>query len=353
MQNVKVEQLTGMVYAMTNAAVKNEVTAFQRGTDGKLTFRKAYATGGRGSGEKKVDPLSSQGSLILSPSGRFLFAVNAGSNTISSFRVANSGTLFLADEDNSGGVRPNSLAVHGNLLYVSNVGKTNNSNVTGFRVQKDGSLTRITGSTHALSSASAQPACTVFSPDGRQLIVSELNTNRLSVFHVNNDGSLKGPTVNNSNGGSPFGSVFLSRGILLVSEAGPNALSSYTVSENGTLSVLSGSVLNGQSATCWVAATRNEHFAYTANAGSGTITIYRIRNNGTLAVVDNAASTRSGTAAPIDSGVSRDGRNLYVLNGNKGSISVFRIRINGLLLRLQVIHNQALPTLGAQGLAVR
>lgn len=355
MHKVESKRRTGMVYAMTNYAERNEVIAFKRRPDGKLIRMKAYATGGRGTGERKVDPLASQGSLILSRNGRFLFAVNAGSNNISSFRVSNSGKLTLVDVDPSGGVRPNSITVFGNLLYVSNVGNpTNNiaSNITGFRVLKNGRLRRITGSKHRLSTATAQPACVVFSPRGRLLVVSELNTNRLSVFRVNSNGALTGPTINKSNGAGPFGSVFLSRGLLLVSESGPNALSSYTAAASGKLSVVSGSVRNRELATCWVVTSRNEHFAYTANAGSGTISIYRIRNNGTLSLVKNVATTRAGTAAPIDSGVSKDGRNLYVLNGNQGSITVFRIQKNGQLFRLQVLRDTGLPQLGSQGLAV-
>lgn len=346
----------GMVYAMTNSAVRNEVIAFRRGLNGKLIRMKGYATGGRGSGEKIVDPLASQGSLILSRNGRFLFAVNAGSNSISSFRVSRSGRLILADVDHSGGVRPNSLSVFGDLLYVSNVGNAANniaSNVTGFRVGCDGRLVRIPGSTRSLSTRRAQPACIVFSPRGGLLVVSELNTNKLSVYRVKRNGILTRPIINNSSGAGPFGSVFLSTGALLVSEAGPNALSSYTASANGHLSVISGSVRNGQQATCWVVISRNERFAYTTNAGSGTISRYRIKSNGTLVLAKNINSTRSGTGAPIDSGVSKDGRNLYVLNGNQGSISAFRIFNDGRLQRLQVLKKTGLPQVGAQGLAVR
>lgn len=346
-----------MVYAMTNAAARNEIVSFRRGINGRLTRSKVYSTGGRGTGEKVVDPLVSQGSLVISHNGRLLFVVNARSDSISSFRVANNGTLTRADVKPSGGIRPNSLAVHGNLLYISNVGNAANniaSNITGFRVQNDGRLTRIMGATYSLSTADAQPACVVFSPSGRQLVVSELNNNRLSVFHVNMDGTLTGPTVNNSNGEGPFGAVFLSTGLLLVAEAGTNALSSYRVTANGKLDVISGSIRNGQQATCWVAVSKSEHFAYTSNTGSNTITTYRIKNNGKLAVVENVASTRAGVSAgPIDSEVSKDGRNFYVLNGSQGSVSTFRIRKNGRLLRLQVIRHQGLPRIGAQGLAVR
>lgn len=354
MQGLQKNRRTGMVYTMTNTAPRNKVVAFHRDIDGKLTPMRAYSTGGSGTGEKKVDPLSSQGSLILSRIGNFLFTVNAGGNSISSFHVANNGVLTLINVKPSGGVKPNSLAMHGNLLYVTNAGNTaNDSNITGFRVLKDGSLSRINGSKHTLSMPSAQPSCVVFSPNGCHLVVSELNTNRLSVFRVNRDGTLHGPTINKSSGTSPFGSTFLSKGLLLVSEAGPNALSSYLLAANGNLSVISGSVRNGQLATCWVSASRNGDFAYTSDAGSGTISIYRIRNNGTLSYLQSVNSTRTGTAAPLDSCVSRDGSNFYVLNGNKGSISTFRIRNNGNLLRLQVVTDSELPVVGAQGLAVR
>ena len=345
----------GVVYAMTNAVDNNEVIAFRRGFDGTLSRHKAYETGGSGTGAQVVDPLSSQGSLILSRDGRFLFAVNAGSNSISSFRVKRCGGLKLVDVEPSGGIFPNSLAVSHKLLYVTNAGDAANniaSNVTGFYVKKDGNLKRIVESTKSLSAVNAQPACVVFSPHGHKLVVSELNTNLLSVFLVNFDGTLTGPTVNNSSGGGPFGSVFLRKGFLLVSEAGPNALSSYTANSDGTLNVISPSVLNGQLATCWVSASPHEHFAYTSDAGSGTISIYRIKRDGRLSYVKSVFSTPDGTAAPLDSGVSKHGRNFYVLNGNEGTISVFRVRRNGRLTLLEVFVDTGLPELGAQGLAV-
>ncbi len=355
MQKINCRWRMGAVYAMTNASERNEVISFRRNLDGTLTHMNAYATGGSGTGAQIVDPLGSQGSLILSGDGSLLFAVNAGSNSISSFRVSECGALSLVDVEPSGGVLPNSLSVFGNLLYVTNAGNPDMqiaSNVTGFCVRKDGRLSPIDDSTHSLSTPDAQPACVVFSPRGRRLLVSELNNNILSVFRVNRDGTLTGPVVTDSSGAGPFGSVFLSSGLLLVSEAGAGALSSYTIDRDGTLDVISGSVRNGQTATCWVAASRSENFAFTSNTGSGTITTYRIKDNGSLMITDIAYSTLKEIAAPIDSGVSRDGCNFYVLNGNQGSISVFYIENNGQLILLQVIRNVGLPTLGAQGLAV-
>lgn len=358
---------TSTVYSMTNAYECNEVIAFWRNVDGTLTPMGAYETGDSGTGAQKVspanplkgiDPLTSQGSLTLSPDGNFLFAVNAGSNSISSFWVDDNGRLTLIDVKPSGGAQPNSLAVCGNLLYVSNVGNAANnfaSNITGFYVSNEGCLTQIPSSKRSLSTPTAQPDCVVLSPCGRLLVVSELTTHRLSVFRVNRDGTVTGPTVNESSGQKPFGSYFLSTGVLLVTEVMVSAMSSYTVTEDGTLNVISGSVPNGELLACWVVVTPDERFAYTSNTGNGTITLYRINNNGTLAVRGSITSTPAGTpvGAPIDSGISNDGCNFYVLNGNQGSISVFRIMHDGRLIPLQVIMGQGLPRLGAQGLAVR
>ncbi|TWE08703.1 lactonase family protein with 7-bladed beta-propeller [Neobacillus bataviensis] len=207
---------TNMVYMMTNNDVMNQVIAFYRDMNGMLTFVGAYPTHGRGTGTKEVsgatandgvDPLASQGSLTLSRDGRFLLAVNAGSNTISSFTITDNGVPVLADVKASGGAQPNSIDVFGNLLYVSNVGNAANnfaSNITGFLINANRHLTPIPGSTHSLSTFNAQPAQVLFTPDGSKILVSELTSNHLSIFHVNQNGTVTGPIVNNSYGQGPL-----------------------------------------------------------------------------------------------------------------------------------------------------
>src|SRR3954466_5056730 len=76
----------GAVFVMTNAADKNGIVDFERNEDGSLQARGTFATGGRGSGGT-VDPLQSQGSLILDSNNNYLFAVNAGDGTVSSLRI--------------------------------------------------------------------------------------------------------------------------------------------------------------------------------------------------------------------------------------------------------------------------
>ena len=139
--------------------------------------------------------------------------------------------------------------------------------------------------------------------------------------------------------------------ILLVTEAGTNALSSYRVNYNGTLSVISPSVLNFQTATCWVALSENGRFAYTSNAGSHTITTYEIECDGHVSVSNVIYSTKDGfrghrlTAAfvPTICMYSTEMRapSAFFLAGREGK-----------LIRTQVFSDTQLPNLGSQGLAV-
>src|SRR5205085_3550283 len=101
------------VYVLTNAVAGNAVAVFDRSADGALHAAGTVATGGLGAGAG----LGSQGALVLSANNRWLFAVNAGSNDISAFEVRGN-DLRLVSRIASGGERPISLTVHGDLLYV-------------------------------------------------------------------------------------------------------------------------------------------------------------------------------------------------------------------------------------------
>src|SRR5262245_58394933 len=122
----------GPVYVLTNATSGNAVAVWNRAADGTLTAAGSYATGGQGNG----GGLGSQGAIILSQNNQWLFAVNAGSNSISSFKVDPDG-LTLVSTIASGGARPTSLTVYKNWLYVLNAG---GANITGFTVANDGTL---------------------------------------------------------------------------------------------------------------------------------------------------------------------------------------------------------------------
>src|SRR5436190_15263035 len=119
----------GALYTMDNESGANHVIAFNRAENGGPTGAGSFATGGAGTGAG----LSSQGSLLLSRDGRWLFVCNAGSSEISVLAVTRDG-LSLADKVNSGGQMPVSLALRHNLLYVLNAGGGvgDKDNITAF-----------------------------------------------------------------------------------------------------------------------------------------------------------------------------------------------------------------------------
>src|SRR5207247_3339151 len=167
-----------------------------------------FPTGGAGDPipqgtDPATDPLASQGALILGEDNEFLFAVNAGSNQISVLRIERDG-LTTADLVDSGGVRPISLALHDDLLYVLNEGGT--PNITGFTVNDDGTLTPLAGSTQPLiGGTAADPAEVSFNPDGTLLVVTEKAGNRLNTYTIDENELRSAPIDNACTGLTPFG----------------------------------------------------------------------------------------------------------------------------------------------------
>jgi 6-phosphogluconolactonase len=348
----------GAVYVLTNQ-VDNTVAVFRRAADGTLTAAGEFSTGGAGDPvpqgtDPATDPLASQGALILGQGNQFLFAVNAGSNQISVLKISMAG-LDLAGVFDSGGVRPISLALHEDLLYVLNEGGT--PNITGFTVGDDGTLTPLAGSTQPLiGDTAADPAQVSFNPDGTLLIVTEKAGNRIDSYTIDANGLPSAPIDNPSNGMTPFGFAFNNPGFLVVSEAAggaPNgsAASSYGAGDDGILSVTSGSVPNSQTASCWVVITNNGHLVFVSNTGSGTISSYNLTSNdGTLSLVDSVAADTGANSAPIDIALNVSSRYLYVLAAGLQSVVSFRVEHDGSLTMVDT--DGGLP-LGAQGIAAK
>ena len=340
------EEGEGAVFVMTNAASGNQIDIFSRNEDGALVAAGSVTTGGNGSGGT-IDPLHSQGSLRLSADHRLLFAVNAGSGTVSSFDV--DGThLTLVNTVASGGSSPSALVQSGGLLYVLNSG--GNGNIAGFYVNREGRLTQIPNSTRNLSGTSTGPTSLAFSPNGQFLVVTETATNNIDVFRVGRDGQLGPITVNPSSGATPFAALFAPNGSLLVGNAS-NSISSYELEWNGSLKVVTSQRPTDGAATCWDVVTPNGRFIYTANAGSSNLSGFEIGRNGTLSQLGNTivASNPAGSTN-LDIATSDDGQFLYTLNAGTGAIGEFAIDRDGSLRSLGTV--EGLPaSAGLNGIA--
>jgi 6-phosphogluconolactonase (cycloisomerase 2 family) len=338
-----------MIFTMTNASDGNQVVAYERDANGALTMAESYATGGNGNGAG----LGSQGALVLTDNGRWLLAVNAGSNSVSVFRVNPSG-LMLRDVVPSGGEMPISITVHGRMVYVLNGGGV--ENISGFMLHPNGMLQAVEGSSRPLSGTGVGPAQVQFTPDGRALVVTEKATNKIDVFLVYDIGFASMPVVNESIGMSPLGFDIKPDGTLVVSEAfggaaDASALSSYQITIDGTLQLVSGSAATTETAACWVVITPDGRYAYTTNNGSGSVSGYHVDQSGALALLnaDGQTGLTGAGSGPIDAIDAGDGQFLYVLNAGDDSISIFGINADGSLSDLGKVTGLAPSTVGLAG----
>jgi 6-phosphogluconolactonase (cycloisomerase 2 family) len=318
----------GAVFTLSNDPAGNTVEVFGRAVDGMLSPAGSVATGGLGSG----DGLGSQGSLVLSDDGRWLVAVNAGSDEVSVFAVSGTG-IRLTDVESSGGDRPISVTIHGGLVYVLNDGS---DTLSGLRVNRAGNLKPLTRSTIGLSASGIDPAQVEFTPSGTLVVVTEKNTNVIDVYRVHANGRLSGPSVQASEGETPFGFAFDPSGRLIVSEAfggapDASAMSSYSLSGDGTVTPITASAKTTETAACWVVVTKNGRYTYTTNTGSNSITGYRVAGDGSLTLLDADGKTASTGATPIDMALTQSSRILYALAGGVPEINGFVVNGDGSL----------------------
>lgn len=303
---------------------------FEPMPDGNLALVARAPTQGQGSGAR----LGSQGAVALSGDGRHALVVNVRSNTVSTFALGNGGPV-LASVADSGGLQPISVTEHDGLVYVLNAGGA--GNVAGFR-NAHGDMHALHNSSRGLSAAGGTgPAQVGFGADGELLVITEKTSNRITSFPVRRNGTLGNAVVSASSGATPFGFAFDRRDNLIVSEAPGSAASSYHFDErSATPTLLSASVASTQAAACWVAVTPNSRFAFTANAGSSTLSSYRIARSGRIELVSAVAGSTGVNAGALDITISPDGRRLFAIASRSLQIVAFGIGFDG-----------ALETLGA------
>jgi 6-phosphogluconolactonase len=334
------------VYVLTNKLAGNTVVSLQRNQDGSLTRLEEISTGGLGSGPIPLpppiggpNPLDSQDALIATPDGRFLLAVNAGSNEISVLGITREG-LVLTDKVSSNGEYPVSISTHGRLVYVLN--SHGNPNINGFNLDDSGRLTPIPDSTRSAGSPTADPAQVAFAPDGNTLIVTERLANLIDVFQMSGNGTPGAHAQIVSNNHTPFGVAFGRGRIIAITETNERvpripvingaSVSSYRIEPTGELVAVSAAVPDHQSAACWIRFTPNREFAYVSNTGSGTLSSYAVSPHGDLVLAEEiAADTGGPQSVPIDLAITPDGKFLYVLSSLLGTVQGYRIERDGAL----------------------
>jgi 6-phosphogluconolactonase len=329
----------GHVYVNDNTAGTNTIAAFTRQADGTLTplVGSPFSAGGAGTG--KVT--SSQGSLQVTADGRYLLAADAGSNQISVLRIRPDGTLRSVDGSpvSSDGIKPVSIAVHGNVVYAANEGDgTTGSNYTGFFLDGGGHLSPIGGSTVSLPS-SANPGDILFNSTGANLIGIEVGTTDPSTFLIDSfvvgsDGRLD-PAAGSpfpAQAAGPFGSEFspANPSHLYVSNAhggsDNGSVSAFDTTSDGALTSIGGSpYADGRTAPCWVEISHDGKYLFTVNTGSTDISSYRIENDGSLSLLGTTPFASSTGIGPFDARLDPSGTDLYVVDAVLSAVSGFAV----------------------------
>jgi len=320
--------------------VPNRVIAYNRGADGQLTPAGEVLTGGNGRPVGNPPAftgfpvLDSMGPVNLGDDGdnkSCLFVVNAGSNTVSSFRVRPSG-LELADQESSGGSRPASVTstTRGPGKYVMYVLNSDNTTASfrGFEVSGKCDMSAMPGSDRALPSQSSVPATIRFDEQGKFLTVSERYApgpapvgNGDLVSYPVDKGGLTGPAVvSPSADRTPYGLDYNHQGILSVTnehvDAPPfpnSTVSTYRQNKDGTLEVLDTEPSPG--AACWNLFSNNGKFLFVTNpagdlVGTGDVRAYTVDRNGQMSFVNSAGTPFEA----IDNALSNNSKYLYVLS---------------------------------------
>jgi hypothetical protein len=338
-----------VVWAQTNEVTGNHIVVYDRASDGTLSQAGTYATGGNGGAAApgtESDRIASQGSLVYDSGHSVLIAVNAGSDTVTTFKT-HGDRLQGRKVVSSGGQFPASIAVHGRLVYVLNAGGS--GIVQGFWIRGH-HLRPIVGSARSLGLANANPPNFLsspgqvgFSPNGRKLLVTtKMSGSNIDVFRVRRDGTLSAtPVVNASATPVPFAFTFTPQGRLASGEAGASSLTTYDLNGDGTLGDPR-SATDGQAALCWIV--RAGGFYYVSNTGSNNVSSFTIGADGTPSLLAAVAGTTN--MGNIDLTVS--GRYLYVQTGLAGTIDGFHINGDGSLTSIGSVTG--LPV-GQEGIA--
>ncbi|WP_426625680.1 lactonase family protein [Leifsonia sp. McL0607] len=335
------------VFVQTDGLAGNSVVAYDRAPDGTLHQAGTYPTGGVGGAltGSVVDHLASQGSLVYDRG--LLYAVNAGSNTLTVFAVRGD-RLIRLEVLSTGGSFPVSVTAHGPFVYVLDARA--GGAVQGYARIGD-FLVRVPSYNRPLGLDPTQtpefthtPGQVAFTPDGSHLVVTTKgNGSAIDVFAVDRFGGLSHhPVVTPEPGAVPFAVSFDAGGHLVVAEAGTNAVATFRIDPSGAV-IPTAQAATGQAATCWIV--RDGSRFYASNAGSSTLSGFTDAGAGTLAALGTTA-TGPGT---VDAAVSSDGRYLYAQTGGNGGVDAFRVGADGSLTK---VGSVVVPgAVGGEGIA--
>jgi 6-phosphogluconolactonase len=274
----------------------------------------------------------SPSSILLHPSGKFVYVANAGENDISLFKVATSGALTEVTPRTPTGMNPTSMVMDsaGSFLFVAN---GNSNTIRGYS---------ISGSTGALTALSGAPAQTGFSPvnlamtaSGKFLYVANSNSASVSGFAVDSSGGLTavpGPPSVVGAGPNRIAIDPSGKFLYVASLAGGN-FSGFTIdSTSGALSAMNGSPFGVTVSTTItplssLVVDRSGKYLYVTNQSGNNVYAFTIDASSGVpkAITATPVPPYAAGTSPVFIVNDATGKLLFVGNQNSTSISVFSI----------------------------
>jgi 6-phosphogluconolactonase (cycloisomerase 2 family) len=385
----------GHVYMQTNES-QNRVIHYVRGEGGALTEVERSPTGASGAGtfNYRANPLAlivdgAQG-LLLTRDRRFLFAVNAGDNSVSSFGIEAEGKLRLLDVKRTGNIvigrsgTVKSLAyspTSGTLYVLHTIGP---HHVRMMSVDNEGMLTVCPEGYTAAPPDKPGRVVTMLtlSPDERFLLVGcsldELpganpdgspivwvkrnekphsifanapDPDGLAVFPVDEHGGLCEPMFQDAGASSPWCTMFLKnrRNQFVIGFATADGLSLATLESDGKVAtgpvVQADTSMGKGSGLCWMAITPDDQLLFATMTGYGYITSWRLDRNALSIAKDPACPKVAGDgtfrglggivgAAPNDMWMTPDGAYLYQIYPNASKLIGYAVQPDGGLVEV-------------------
>jgi 6-phosphogluconolactonase (cycloisomerase 2 family) len=353
----------------------NSIFAFHRDSDGSLTTvpGSPFPAGGTGVQDQSFvfGPYDSDQNIAIDASGRLLFAVNSGSDTIAVFHINANGSLspIQGSPFPSGGTNPVSLALRGDKLIVVNKNgdfaheSALQPNYTVMRVNPDGSLQPIAGSTVNVSFESS-PAQALVVPETNIVFGDDFRGGLLHTFRLGEDGKLRErqstalppdpgiPVLDLYGtplrlGNFPLGlAIHPKLPLLYVGFVVESQLGVFSFDDEGDLQFLR-TAPNSGLAICWLRSNRAGTRLYTANNGVvgdpvhdpfSTVSVYDLSDPATPREIQNLQTAGFGNASGIE--LSADEKFVYVIDqratkfippGQGNALHVFTILADGTL----------------------
>lgn len=334
--------VTQKLFTISNQSAENRLLVYNRLSNGSLEYDTSVSLIGKGISSL----LGSANPLTASADGNWLFAVSPGSNLLTSIDIRGSLPISI-DTIGTNGLKPVSVAVFSNRVYVLNQG--GNGSISGFTYDGNGYLNYIPNSFIQLGTGPVNPAQISFNNEGNALIVTEKDSSKLDLIHLDNNGGISSIQKFSSFSDKPYGFVINNNNYIFCSEAFQNYFSVYKINSN-SIDLVSTPISTAQVGACWVGLLPNQQYAYMLLAGTNCLTGFDVSSPTSPRLLNSDGNTASTGNHPIEIVASKNSKLIYVLNSGTNSINVFDVSQTGTLNPIQ--EKMGLPS-STVGLALK